>query len=156
MPINTAVRTLLFTIDRWGLCFCPLAHRLQPRLCEMTRHVMWPHPGQHLWVFWESAVPDRWVWGDEQLMERLPKVMMLREAPFCFLILILDQHCLFQMHDNLFQKGQPLKTKLILWFTLFYCRVQMQLVGCSNISLKRKPSNLVHCVCQIGLHPACT
>lgn len=80
--------SILFRIDQSRVCFRPLAYCLQQRLCEMTRHVMWPHSGQHLWASSESTVADKWVCGDEQLMEWLAKVMMVGEAPFCSLISI--------------------------------------------------------------------
>ena len=93
------------SIDQWRLSFRPLAYCLQQRSCEMTRHVMWPHPGQHLWASSESALPDKWVCGDEQLMEWPAKVMMLGEAPFCSLISIWTNTHLLQMPDNLGQRS---------------------------------------------------
>lgn len=126
--------SILLSIDQWRLYFRPLAYCLQKGSCEMTRHVMWPHPGQHLWVSSESAVPDKWVCGDEQLMEWLAKVMMLGEAPFCSLISIWTNttfcKCLITS-----AKGRPGGTKihhLVQTLLFLLARVQMQLVGWSN------------------------
>lgn len=153
--ISSALRALLFSIDRRGLCFCPLAHCLQPRLCEMTRHVAWPHPGQHLWVFWA-----RCAWWMSLRWRAADGVASKGHDAEGSAILLSHFHFgptpPFSNTCRPFPKGQPAGTKLILWFTLFYQTVQMQLVGWSNTGIKRKASNLVHSVCQIGLHPACT
>ena len=134
-----------FSIDWWRLCFRPLAYCLQQRSCEMTRHVMRPHPGQHLWVSSEHAVPDKWVYGDEQLMEWLAKVMMLGEAPSCSLISIWTNttacKCLITS-----AKGQPGGTKIhhsVQTLPFLWAGVQMQLVGWNNIGLKKNGRHLI-------------
>lgn len=128
------------SIDQWRLSFRPPAYCLQQRSCEMTRHVMWPHPGQHLWVSSESAVPDKWVCGDEQLMEWPAKVMMLGEAPFCSLISIWTNttscKCLITS-----AKGHPGGTQihhLVQALPFLLAWVQKQLVGSSSTGWKKE------------------
>lgn len=54
--------------------------------------IVWDDPTCHVTPYRaapvETTVPDKWVCGDEQLMEWLAKVMMLGESPFCCLISI--------------------------------------------------------------------
>lgn len=119
--------SILLRIGHWRLCFHPLAYFLQQRSCEMTRHAKWP---QHLWVSLENAAPDKWVCGDERLMEWLAKVMMLWESPFCSLISIWNNTtvCKWLITSA---KGQPGGTKihhLVQTLSFLLARVEM-LVG---------------------------
>lgn len=101
--------------DAEELRYWPVKIVFPPTSLFPPAKIVWDDPTCHVTSFRaapvENAEPDKWVCGDEQLMEWLAKVTMPGESPFCSLISIWN-NTTFCKCLTTSAKGQPSGTRI--------------------------------------------